>query len=130
MMDDMSAFGSKADVCVAKPHVRFTPNSDRKSRHAANGHVRFASESGHVQCTSSCLLRANSGHSRSYSITSSARVSNVGGTVRCSAFAVLRLMTSSNLVGCCTGRLAGFSLLRSRPVYLPTRRSASLRLVP
>ena len=24
-------FGSKADVCVAKPHVRFTPNSDRKS---------------------------------------------------------------------------------------------------
>jgi hypothetical protein len=33
MMDDMSAFGSKADVCVAKPHVRFTPNSDRKSGH-------------------------------------------------------------------------------------------------
>jgi len=26
-------FGSKADVCVAKPHVRFIPNSDRKSRH-------------------------------------------------------------------------------------------------
>ena len=24
-------FGSKADVCVAKPHVRFTPDSDRKS---------------------------------------------------------------------------------------------------
>jgi len=24
-------FGSKADVCVAKPYVRFTPNSDRKS---------------------------------------------------------------------------------------------------
>jgi hypothetical protein len=28
-------FGSKADMCVAKRHVRFTPNSDRKSRHAA-----------------------------------------------------------------------------------------------
>jgi hypothetical protein len=28
-------FGSKADVCVAKPHVRFTPNSDRESGHAA-----------------------------------------------------------------------------------------------
>jgi hypothetical protein len=51
-------------------------------------------------------------------------VSNVGGTVRPSAFAVLRLNTSSNLVGCCTGRLAGFSPLRRRPVYLPTRRSA------
>jgi hypothetical protein len=26
-------FGSKADVCGAKRHVRFTPNSDRKSGH-------------------------------------------------------------------------------------------------
>src|SRR5262249_9578190 len=24
-------FGSKADMCVAKRHVRFTPNSDRES---------------------------------------------------------------------------------------------------
>ena len=23
-------FGSEADLCVAKPHVRFTPNSDRE----------------------------------------------------------------------------------------------------
>ena len=34
-----------------------------------------------------------------YSITSSARASNVGGTVRPSALAVLRLMTGSYLVG-------------------------------
>src|SRR5262249_487054 len=27
-------FGSKADVCTAPAHVRFAPNSDRKSRHA------------------------------------------------------------------------------------------------
>src|SRR5262249_53327537 len=27
-------FGSKADICSATRHVRFTPNSDRKSRHA------------------------------------------------------------------------------------------------
>jgi len=27
-------FGSKADICAATSHVRFTPNSDRKSRHA------------------------------------------------------------------------------------------------
>jgi hypothetical protein len=40
-------------------------------------------------------------------LTSSARASNVGGTVRPSAFAVLRLMANSNLVGCCTGRSAG-----------------------
>jgi hypothetical protein len=43
-------FGSEADMCAAKRHVRFTPNSDRKSRHAANGHVRFTPESGHVRC--------------------------------------------------------------------------------
>jgi hypothetical protein len=45
----------------------------------------------------------------SHSITWSARARSDGGTVRPSAFAVFRLMTSSNLVGCCTGRSAGFS---------------------
>src|SRR5262249_11006048 len=39
-----------------------------------------------------------------YLITSSARASNVAGTSRPSARAVLRLMTSSYLVGACTGR--------------------------
>ena len=51
---------------------------------------------------------------RTYSITSSARVSKVGGTVSPSVLAVLRLITSSYLVGACTGRLAGFSPLRMR----------------
>ena len=44
-------FGSLADICAAKNDVRFTPDSDRKSRHAANGHVCFRPESGRVQCT-------------------------------------------------------------------------------
>jgi hypothetical protein len=39
---------------------------------------------------------------------------SVGGTSRQSAFAVLRLITSSYLVGFCTGRSAGFSPLRMR----------------
>src|SRR5262249_21437426 len=46
-----------------------------------------------------------------HSITSSARASRVGGTSRPIAFAVLRLITSSYLVGACTGRSAGFSPL-------------------
>ena len=50
-----------------------------------------------------------------YSITSSARASSVAGTVRPSAFAVLRLMTSSIFETCWTGRSAGFSPLRIRP---------------
>jgi hypothetical protein len=56
-------FGSKADVRTAIGHVRFTPNNDRKSRHAANGHVRFAPGSGHVRCNEQCPLWARSGHS-------------------------------------------------------------------
>jgi len=49
-----------------------------------------------------------------HSITSSARASSVGGTSMPSALAVLRLITSSYLVGDWTGRSAGFSPLRIR----------------
>src|SRR5262249_49858115 len=49
-----------------------------------------------------------------HSITSSARASRVGGTSMPSALAVLTLITSSYLVGFCTGRSAGFSPLRMR----------------
>src|SRR3954452_10671936 len=44
---------------------------------------------------------------RTHSITSSAVASSDGGMMRPRAFAVLRLNTSSNFVGCCTGRSAG-----------------------
>src|SRR5262249_9312571 len=47
-----------------------------------------------------------------HSITSSARASTVAGTSMPSVFAVLRLITSSYLVGYCTGKSAGFSPLR------------------
>src|SRR5262249_10814908 len=50
-----------------------------------------------------------------HSITSSASASSLSGTVRPSALAVLRLSTSSNLVGCSTGRSAGLVPLRIRP---------------
>jgi len=49
-----------------------------------------------------------------YSIISSARASSKGDTVIPSVCAVLRLMTSSYLVGACMGRSAGFSPLRMR----------------
>jgi hypothetical protein len=44
-----------------------------------------------------------------YSITLSARTNNAGGTVTPIALAVLRLITSSNLVGCSTGTSAGLT---------------------
>src|SRR5262245_20790804 len=49
-----------------------------------------------------------------HSITSSARASSVAGTSRPSAFAVLRLMTSWNLVGRTTGRSESLAPLRMR----------------
>src|SRR4029077_8136448 len=78
-------FGSKADMCNAKRHVRSYPKS------------------GHVQCTRACLLSAISGLTQRskkdrYSMTSSAAISKPGGTVKPSAFAVLRLTTVSNFV--------------------------------
>jgi hypothetical protein len=69
-----------------------------------------ASRSGHKTVLMHCSQTA------SYSITSSAIVSNSGEISRPSAFAVLTLMTSSNLVGCKTGNSAGFVPLRTLPV--------------
>ena len=51
-----------------------------------------------------------------HSITSSARASSEGGTVRSSILAVSALMTSSNLDACMTGKSAGLVPLRMRPV--------------
>ena len=48
----------------------------------------------------------------SHRITSSARNSSSGGIVIPSALAVLRLITSSNFVGCSTGILPGLAPLR------------------
>src|SRR3954451_7517707 len=49
-----------------------------------------------------------------HSMTSSARESSDGGTVRPSALAVVRLIAVTYLVGACTGRSAAFSPLRMR----------------
>src|SRR3954465_1292277 len=59
---------------------------------------------------------------RTYSITSSASASSVGGTWIPSVFAVFRLMNSSNLDARITGRSAAFSPLRILPAYKPACR--------
>ena len=65
-----------------------------------------------------------------HSITSSARKRIVVGTSRLSALAALRLITSSNVVDCITGSSVGLAPLRTRPVYTPSWRFASVMLVP
>jgi hypothetical protein len=64
----------------------------------------IAPESRYCSASLACPLRAKTGHWPDYSINSSATASSEGGTVRPSAWAVLRLMTNSYLVGACTGR--------------------------
>src|SRR3954469_2405005 len=60
---------------------------------------------------------------RSHSITSSASASSCVGICSPSPLAVFRLITSSYLVGACTGRSAGFSPLRMRSTfYEPNRK--------
>jgi hypothetical protein len=62
-----------------------------------------------------------------HSITRSARCRSDGGIVRPSALAILRLMTSPNLVGCSMGRSPGFVPLRilsTHPEPLRAGRSA------
>jgi len=46
-------------MCGARANVRFGSKADVR---AAKSHVRFTPESGHVQCSSRCPLRAKSGH--------------------------------------------------------------------
>src|SRR6266853_5010269 len=60
-------------------------------------------------------------------ITSSARSSSSCGIVSPSALAVLRLMTSSNFVGCSTGSSAGLDPLRILSTKTAARRKTSSR---
>src|SRR5262249_43160088 len=76
------------------------------------------------------LVTATAGDHGAYWITSSARSSSEGATVRPSAFAVLRLTMNSNFVGRSMGRSAGLAPLRIFPVKEPRRRYPSARLGP
>src|SRR5437762_1573585 len=60
----------------------------------------------------------------SHSMTSSARASKTGGTVRPSAFAAVRLIISSNRVGCPTGRSAGLA-----PLIILSTQAAAYRSI-
>src|SRR5215471_8916575 len=62
-----------------------------------------------------------------YSITWSARKRSDGGMVRPRALAVLRLMTRSNFVDCCTGRSAGFIPLKILSTYTAAPRYKSMK---
>ncbi len=81
-----------------------------------NSDVRACSESGGTAASAALRICASSDIAFIHSITSSARNKIAVGSVRPSIPAVLRLTISSTFTACCTGRSAGFSPLRMRPV--------------
>ena len=87
-VQSMSALPPTADIGTEAQNVRYVPKADVSNRSKAG----------------------------SYSITSSVVASSDDGTVRPRMRAVSTLMTSSNLVACTTGKSAGFSPLRMRPM--------------
>jgi len=115
--DWQSSLWVKTRHGVLKSQCRFTPKADIAER---NRHVRFVPKADVLRCSKE----------RRYSITSSARPSISGGTVRPNALAVLRLMISSNLVGAWIGRSAGLAPLRIRLMYSGTWRNCSTKSVP
>src|SRR6516164_5956646 len=98
----MSALPPIADIGTQQRDVRFVPKAD----------IPRCSED------------------RRYSITSSALVRNVSGTVRASDLAVLRLRTNRKSVGCSNGSSAGFAPLRMRPTRAATRARLSFKSGP
>jgi hypothetical protein len=65
-----------------------------------------------------------------HSSTSSASASNVGGTSRPIVLAVFRLIASSNLVDCSTGRSPGLAPRRILSAYSAARRYMVEKLTP
>jgi len=103
---------------------------------SSKGRIQM-SKTNYLQAVKSDLQRtagpyrcANFGSSDAHSMTSSVRIMTVGGTVKFESLAVLRLTTSSNLVGCSTGMSAGFAPFRMRStISAPRRHCASWSVV-
>src|SRR5262245_30373126 len=132
-----------ADVAAVEPAQLREPLEERRY---AGLKLRIVSGAGHQHADTPyalALLRPRSDRpggraaeqrderaASHHSITSSARASIVVGTSRPSVLAVLRLSTSSYLVGACTGRSPGFSPLRMRSTYPAARRNWSTKSGP
>src|SRR5262249_3772484 len=103
---------NRRSLCIDPVHLKdMLRQVQSNCRNLAHGWLPVAADS--IQQFGTQMPQG--GHPPHHSITSSARASRVGGTSRPSALAVGRVMTSSNLVGCTTGKSAGFSPLRMRP---------------
>src|SRR5271169_6684773 len=81
-----------------------------------SSHVRFASNSGHDPDIVRCPLSAKSGHRAASFDHLVGERKQIVGYFGADSFAVLRLISNSNFVGCNTSNRAGVAPLRMRPV--------------
>src|SRR5262249_41243723 len=117
----LSAVGAGVAAAAVPPTPRLNAGDLKKmvppvksSRsNLAHGWLPFAADSIRQQFGTQM---PQGGHPPPHSITSSARATRVRGTSRPSTFAMRRLRNSSTFVVCWTGRSAGLSPLRTRPV--------------
>jgi len=115
-----SWIGTNSVRCAAIS-TRTAPNSSRTRCCCAarNSRVIHHTRTAHVNQTHISVAKRVLGEltrlAHDHSMTSSARARIDGGTVMPRASAVFKLTTSSKVVGCWTGRSAGFAPLRIRP---------------
>src|SRR5262249_20342268 len=104
---------NRRSLCIDPVHLKNMLRQVQSDRsNLAHGWLPFAAVSIRQQFGTQM---PQGGHPPHHSITSSAMACNVSGTVRPSALAVLRLMTSSSLVDCWTGKSAGLTPWRILP---------------
>ncbi len=132
---EVSQRGRHLAGCTAQPNVSF--GSVAPDRHARDVAAMSASHPITTELVrhNEPALRATNGpmhcsNNRDYSITSSARASSVGGIAKPIALAVVRLITSSNLVGCSIGRSPGFAPRKILSTYSAARRNRSTMFAP
>jgi hypothetical protein len=107
-------FGSLADICSAKGHVRFAPNSDRESEFPQTVMSALPSKADMCGATTNVCFGPKADIALRHSITSSARNRNDSGIFRLSVFAVFKLIANSYFVGNWTGSSPGFAPRRTR----------------
>ena len=76
------------------------------------------------------LIQNRQSKIQNYLITRSALANTFGGIVTPICFAVFRLITSSNFIGCSTGRSAGLVPFKILSTYVAARRYKSSKFVP
>jgi hypothetical protein len=111
--------GVRRRICTQRFYTGDVRVGSKAAVPAPSRHVRSAAVSGIPEAIWRLRKCANNGSGQPYSITSLARASREGGTVSPSALAVLRLITSSNLVGCSTGSSTGLAPFNRAERALP-----------